>query len=555
MRNIFPLFLIICLAWGTPSFADNESARSQIRRWAQQLGDNSFLVRQRAETLLIRAGIQAYPELQRAKQSHDVEIVRRAEYVLSQIEQAFLDLENHGVNFWIQQYMVIPDWVSKAQIIWVLADPATTPYVEIGYERGEGLPTLCRLVRFEENVTLRHEAAKTLIASPPLSPTWRQKWYRSIRDNIHDIGDDELLQRLFHFVQLWCDLDDAEQKQTPAFQDRVRQVGAETLRLLEKPENTIQRGSKIDILLHYAVAELHDMVGLTEERDKTVEAALAQQPEPMPQSDLAIDLEKGTMSEHWHVGYLLRQRYRLHWAMAHCRKVVEDGHLTIRLQASGLAAEIAFYCGDYSSGIAFLDKCIELLESPEYKEQFNNSISRTATMKKYKAYYLAQKAADDGDWEKVRETIMQAWEIPGANTEVEDMDLVILAYRLCKQLPEEDQGFRTHVEKALKDMWNAVAKEHSDIPERIPNTCNSAAWLLANTDGNYQTALTFIEATLKVEPDNVTYLDTLAHVYFLGGKVDEAIRTQEQVVRMAPEAIIFRRALERFKQIPPSPVR
>jgi hypothetical protein len=43
-------------------------------------------------------------------------------------------------------------------------------------------------------------------------------------------------------------------------------------------------------------------------------------------------------------------------------------------------------------------------------------------------------------------------------------------------------------------------------------------------------------------------LDTLAHVYFLGGKVDEAISTKEKVHRLAPEAVIFHNAMEQFKQ-------
>ena len=548
MRTLFPYFLIICLAFATPGFADDESAHSQIQQWVQQLGDSSFLLRQRAEALLVRTGIQAYPELQRARQSHDVEIIRRAEYVLDQIAQAFLDVENQGVAFWIQQYKIVPDSVSKARIIWVLADPATTPYVERGYERGEGLPTLCRLVRFEENHTLRHEAAKTMIASPPILPMRRQTWYRSIRDNIHDVGGDELLQRLVRFAQLWCDLDDAEQKQTPAFQDRVHKVSAETLQLLEKPENSIQQGSKINMLLHYAVAELQDDVGLIEDRDKTVAAALAMQPEPMRESILPIDLEEGSMSEHWHVGYSLRHRFRLHWAMAHYQKVMENGHLEIRIRATIAAAETAAYLGDYSSATAFLDKGIELLESPKYKEQFNNSALRVTAVQRYRAYYLAQQAADNGNWEKVREIVTQAWTIPGSNIDAEEMDLVILAYRLCKQQSNGDQDFQKKIEQALKQMWQAVGKDHDNIPERVPNTCNSAAWLLANTDGDYQKALIFIEAALKAEPDNATYLDTLSHVYFLGGKIDEAIRTQEKVVRMAPEAVIFRRALERFKQ-------
>ena len=549
MRSVIPLFLILCLASATPCFASEETIQSQIRQWVQQLGDPNFLVRQRAESLLIQAGIQAYPELRRAKQSHDIEIVRRAEYILNQIEQVFLNMENQIVANWIKGYMIASDPITKARIIWGLADPATVPNFETNLDRGEGLQTLCRLVRFEENNTLRHEAAKSLIASPPISRKFQQKWYRYIQEDFLEPGDDELLQCLAHYAKLWCDLNDTDTKKTPAFQDRVRQIGAETLRLLEKPENSVQVGGKMNILLHYAVVELQDAAGLTEDRDKTIALALALQSEPLPDGNEPIGwMEEYEMFEHWYVGWWLHHRFRLHWALPHYRKVIETGHPFLRFQASNEAAEIAIFLADYAAAAAFFDKTVEMLESAEYKEQYSNSALEIVRAQRQKAYCLGLIAADEEDWVKVREILIKAWAIPNPKpADIKNMDLVILSHRFSKQHPDDNE-FRNRYEHELRQVWQAIMDNYGNIPELIPNICNSAAWLLVNTDGDYSVASTFIEVALKAEPDNVHYLDTQAYVHFLGGKFEEAVNVQERVVRMVPEAVIFRQALERFKK-------
>ena len=553
-RFAISLFLFLCLVTGMHCFSKEEPVRHQITQWVQQLGNDSFLVRQRAETLLIRAGVQAYPELQRARRNSDVEIVRRAEYILSQIEQTFLDMENRETAYWIRLYTLDPNPAGKARIIWALADP----YLDL--VKGEGLQTLIRLVRFEENISLRLEAAKSLIASPPFAPMARQKWYQHVRDTTNNTGDDELLTTLTDYAKLWCDLDDVDKKITQELQDQVRQVSAATLRLLERQENRIQSGSKIDILLHYAIAELQEAVGLLEDRDATVSRALAIDPgaiqtaEPIAQ----IALEDGLlMNEHYHVGWYLKQRYRDRWAIAHLQRVMESGEVSLRLEASKFAAESAILLMDYTAAIAFFDKHIEIIRGPDHERGDGETVVTMAQRRQ--AYCLAEKAAAVGNWEGVRETIVKTWakELPG-NRDISgiggNIDLLIVAHRLSKQLPDIDHEFRDAMDFQFRKIWNSIIAHYDSVttPDlrqiNMVIAFNWAAWLLANTDGDYQSALTLVEAALKIEPDDIAILDTLAHVYFLGGNVDEAIRIQEQVVRFAPDAVVFQHALEQFKK-------
>ena len=555
-RTLFFLFLTVSLTAAAPCFADEDSSYTQIRQWVQQLGNDSFLVRQRAEALLIRTGIQAYPELQRAKQSPDIEVVRRAEYILSQIEQSLLSMEHGEAAHFIHFYMFYADPANKARIIWALADP----YLDL--TKGEGLQTLCRLVRFEANNTLRLEAAKSLIASPPLLPSFRQKWYQDIRDSIRETGDDALLQCVVRYAVLWCDLDEAAEKAAPAatpeFQNRVRQVSTETLQLLERPENQIQSGSKIEILLHYAVADLQDAAGLIEERNKTVATALAIEPGPNPIIDSVIQVglqDDLPMNEHYYTGVYLMGRYRLHWAIAHFQKVTADGHVALRFFANHRGADAALLLADYPLAIAFLDKQIALLRGPGHER--NDAELAIAQAQRQQAYCQAEQAAAAEKWQEVQEAVERAWSIPLPQPESRDdgmdIDLMIVAHRLCKQQPDIDGEFKEKMDRQLKKAWSTMLSEYENdaahSPQRgLVHACNGAAWLLANTDGDYQSALTLVEAALKIEPDNLSVLDTLANVYFLGGEAEKAIRVQERVVRFAPDAVVFQRALERFKR-------
>jgi tetratricopeptide (TPR) repeat protein len=554
MRSLFFLALVICITSGAQSFGDEDERYRQIKQWVQQLGDDSFVVRQRAESLLIRAGFYAYSELQRAKQSRDAEIVRRAEYVLSQIEQNFLNTESRATVQWVQYYMRAPNKVIKARIIWFLADPTSD------LSKGEGLQTLCRLLRFEESAALRLEAAKALIASPPLSPMHRQKWYRHIRDITQEPGNEELLQFLSRYAKLWCDLDDADEKTTEAFQEQVRQVGAATLQLLKRPENNVQTGSAIDILLHYAVAELYDTVGITDDRDKVHAAALTVQPDELQTSELQVrDMvlffqnDGLLMNEHFQVGCYLLGRFRLHGALAHFQKVIELGDINLRVEASKLVADIvADYLADWSAAAGLYDKHIEILQSPENKAN-NDPTQRVARAQRQKAYCLARKAEAEENWDAVREHVLQALAIPNLLIDDKDIGLAILIHRLCKQQPDLDREFLDKAEPVPKQVWHSVVQDFESVHyemrlEKMSHTCHTAAWLLANTDGDYPSALEFIEMALKTDPDDINILDTLAHVYFCGGKIEEAVRTQEQVVRLAPEAVVYRQALERFKR-------
>ncbi|MDR1141185.1 MAG: hypothetical protein LBL62_05790 [Planctomycetaceae bacterium] len=554
-----------------PKDSPKDSADDTVGQLIQKLGDDNYIVRQRAEAQLLRIGAGAFAELQRAKNDKDIEIARRAERLLAQIENLFLALEDKSLYFWIAQYAFNTDITEKAGILWILARPFYDA------PNGEGLPTLCRIVRFDTEYSLRAEAAKCLMALPPSTPSRQRKWFRTIRDTLSDSGNDPLLQLVAEFAHVRCELDelkdDAEKKarnnakQTkipvqypvPLNADSIRQrVLRLTDRVAEfqsKPENSaFQSGNMNDILLFYALAEIQDIAGLTAECERSVRAALAVRTESMgnehPLSSISNEDVKQPFYDHFAVGRLLKQRFRLHWALRHFQLVnTESDNLLLKIDAASFAAETSILLCDYPEAIRCFDQILELVNGLEYPKLFNNSKQLSAQYHSEKLLCLARIAAEEKELAKAKELIQQY--LDNTFTGFLDVDFLILGYQLFGSDSEFREYLKAKIDKALSQIEQNLHRQAVE-PERRPwlvaKTCNEAAWLLAGTAGDYASALALIEAALKVEPEDCSWLDTLAHVYFLGKKYDKAIEIQENVVRIAPESTVFRQSLERFRK-------
>ena len=549
----------------TAELNQEDRSPTRIRSLIVDLGSDMFVVRERAEAQLLRIGIDAFAELKQATLSDDVEVSMRSKRILSRFEMIYRGKENESVRILVDEYAKESNVASKTQYLWILADPSECP-------NGEGLRTLCRVARFDLEHALRAEAVKCLIASPPPTPTKRKDWFQTLRTVFAEPGDDELLRLVGDYAALSIDIDilregaekkaDAHEKETGTpieypvpftvpeeLRNRVLAFTDRLAAFQSKPENnTVQPGHLFDILLFHAMAELQDAVGLTAERDRTLEAALAIRTEKMRSDNplFPVDpLDETSFSEHHYAAAHLEMRSRFLWAERHLQLVIAEAPIVRKVEAHRLLWFSMQMRAQYREAIELHERCIEWLKSVEYTTKRNDSNSKIKEYQAARDFCLAKIEAEAGNWTEAKELIDRSLQ----NDPI-DCDAVILRYEVCKHLPDLDENERQRTKRYIDEVLNHTERkfQRREINMSVATMCNQMAWLLANTDGDFPTALALIRITIKAEPEVPTYLDTMAHVYALGKDYPKAVEVQKEAVRLAPEATSLRLALEHFRK-------
>nr|WP_286178116.1 hypothetical protein [Rhodopirellula sp. JC639] len=91
-----------------------------------------------------------------------------------------------------------------------------------------------------------------------------------------------------------------------------------------------------------------------------------------------------------------------------------------------------------------------------------------------------------------------------------------------------------------------------DYKAELGDAYNQYAWLVSNTEGDYQRALKCSLDSLEfLDADDIPYraarLDTCARCYFALGRVEEAVATQQQAIKLDPFSPPMLRQLEEFQ--------
>ena len=127
-----------------------------------------------------------------------------------------------------------------------------------------------------------------------------------------------------------------------------------------------------------------------------------------------------------------------------------------------------------------------------------------------------------------------------------EIDALIACYRLPDPTPE--------YRKQILDLINqAAAKLRAQIA-KSPNQStpyNQFAWLIANTEGDYDRAIEYSKRSLILRPErNGGYYDTLARCYFAKGDYENALKYQTKAAELEPHSGLIARQLELFRKTP-----
>jgi tetratricopeptide (TPR) repeat protein len=170
-------------------------------------------------------------------------------------------------------------------------------------------------------------------------------------------------------------------------------------------------------------------------------------------------------------------------------------------------------------------------------------------------YFYAEHCRVTGDAKKRAEHLKKAVE-----HDPTDADVLIAMYRDSVQDPARRKEavslieqaaavFRQQIEQLERETIDPLNEpDRTESRGKLASENNQLAWLIANTEGDYEEALRCSRRSLELLPDTAGYLDTLGRCYYAKGDYEKAVQFQSRAVELEPHSGQIRRQLELFQQ-------
>jgi tetratricopeptide (TPR) repeat protein len=159
-------------------------------------------------------------------------------------------------------------------------------------------------------------------------------------------------------------------------------------------------------------------------------------------------------------------------------------------------------------------------------------------------YYRAWQYREEGDRRRERDELELA-----IRFDPTDADVLIAMYRW----PDADEKWRESTRRRIRDLAQSFQQE-IDADPSDPTAYNQWAWLISNTEGDYQKAIRYSHRSLELIPPEVGedagagFLDTLGRCYYAAGDYENAVKYQRQAVEKVDYMQVMHRQLALFEK-------
>lgn len=523
------------------------STSDRITRLIDQLGSDDFGTRERAQSELAQAGLEAYDALHAARSHHDPEIALRARYLVDSMRvRWFADTDSAKVVAILKDYGNLQSEAQEAERRSRIDRLASL-------EDGLGIIPLVRLARFETSDVLAKYAALQVLELPPpqeeaakaellkhianlagkskrASAAWLRLYGQMLNDPASTVAEWDQTAQGEHALlggknadktspEIVRDLYRFQVRLLKGFNrsDEANIVIRRTFALLDMDATPAALLETVDWLISIqawpAVVEVSQKFeGLVGENPKLLYrlASAFDKLDKPDQAELAagkaLALKPESVEDHLVIAHELEDiPFLAKWAEGEYRQVVQiatpgSRHdflgrfklselLHDRLRELPAAETLAPVCelfqkDDNAKGAETAKETwTRLLDLPA-----EAAIARMN-------YFLAAHFHEQGDWAKEKEHLKIA-----VDAYPKDADVLIAMHRLpqadetWKALTKEKiesvtAEFRREVDEDRTAMEAADEQNRSFEMRRFAIACNQYAWLVGNTIGDYQDAL------------------------------------------------------------------
>jgi tetratricopeptide (TPR) repeat protein len=486
-----------------------ESLQQRIDRLIEELGHEKYTVRERAQKALAELGYEAYDALRAAANHEDLEIATRANYLLLLIPAQW-NVENEPPL--VRDYLAYYQSHPPEQRLAALNDLARM-------SQGAGTAALCRLVRFEKSTEWSKQAAMALIHWEPVHAAGRARWAKKVR---------EQLGRSARPGAQWL-------RNYLAARDDPKKAVAEWAKLIEEEQTVLKRSSGQADPSMVAALSYYLALAQAEQGDE------ASAEETAGRARQFGSIRSSTrLRARIDVALALTQRGRFRWAELEYRHVLDAGLPSAKVRAGALFSETLHDQGDNLAAAKVLEEVLQV-DQRALDEAVDGTGRTVQGIRGRMAYFLACHWGEQGDRAKQRQYLNEAVQHDRA-----ELDALIARHQLPDKEPEFHQKTVELIGRAASVYREAIA----EIPDQSPRKaglCNQFAWLVGNTEGDLDEALKCAHKAVELRPDAAAYLDTLAHVYFARGELQEAVKYQTKAAEHDPYSGLIAKKLEVFQ--------
>ncbi|MBI2480943.1 MAG: hypothetical protein HYV60_20620 [Planctomycetia bacterium] len=576
--------------------ADTQEQEAKVARLIEELGSPQYATREQAQSKLQSMGLAVFDALVEAQHHRDIEVARRARYLLRGMPvQWSVDADPQVVRSFLRDYgqQGRDERLSRIKQLATLKDSL-------------GVEALCRITRFEADIVLSKQASLQLMWHQSSDDVSKRK---SIATRIHEsvgisrrpaahwlrtyaktlvspestLDEWELITR--DELETLIKMPDETQRSVVRdllrwHVDLLREVGqpdqarANILRIVDlvEPEReelfdvvdwALEREAWFvlerlaerfpaeywqDVLLVYRLAEAQLKSGDAAGAKETAKLALAMNPN---QHILHRDVARR----------LRYERQMFDWAEAEFRLVIKtagESH-EVELVARELLADMLADLQRESEAAEVLEPSIAIGENdPAALAAAYEMLIRTppspAELRAKIDYWLGIHFGREGDIGKQKDLLQRALAV-----NVEDIDIVIALHGIA----DDDPAWRKKVgnllaehvlriESQMKELEQVITTNQDRdvrglVSEQFAQKNNEYAWLIGNTVGDYQKAVACSLKSLELIPDYWPYQDTLGRCYFAVGDYQNAVHYQKLAVAQAPYMQQMQRQLKQFE--------
>lgn len=555
---------------------------ARIALLIDQLGDPRYATRERAQAELRRLRLDAFDALNEAQYSDDIEIALSARYLVRGMQVHWSSEDDPlEVKHLLKEYSPRPD-SERQNLIEQLA--------LLGSE--QALRPLCRLVRYEASEKLSKQAALAVLRlAAPQDGSARRELAEALRGRMGK-SKRSAAEWVRAHADMLADMPAAQQQ----WRDLIEQ---EEMRLVQMPDQT-SREILRDLLKWYsdqltqraageeALAVTRQIVGLLNSTNPEVLDAvdwfrgrenwpmIAEVAERFPdlfqrspellyrlaetRSQLgdqeAAEQAAGqafaavlpdSPEKHMETAANLQHDGLFTWAEREYRHVAG---LLDEAPAEAIRAQffLSEMLHDVQQDGAASDVLTSLIQTVEQDADIRKIVElelgrEVQAIRSRQCFFQAQHLGRGDDIKGQRE-----WLLAGYQHDPHDVDLLIAMYRLPsaeedwtretrQRLNDAAEYFRQQIRELTDRMHSARAFEDRALATiHLALVNNQFAWLIANTEGDFDEALRCSQRSLELQPNRAGFLDTLGRCYYAKGDYANAVLYQSQAVAMEPHA-------------------